>query len=152
MWAVALPTTELGRRFDPDCRLSRSPDRSATDPRILITPTASFATELTFLQSISNKKLWRFRCNASPMFLQLADGRQLGRYVRGTPFNSIVEMKWNSRGPAEQTGPVVDQPTELMLDLPDEALSLRLASVRLAPWQAESSSLLHRTTGTLLRS
>ncbi len=32
-----------------------------------------------------------------------------------------------------------------MLDLPDEVLSLRLASVRLAPWQAESISLFART-------
>ena len=32
-----------------------------------------------------------------------------------------------------------------VLDLPDEVLSLRLASVRLAPWQAKSSSLFART-------
>lgn len=32
-----------------------------------------------------------------------------------------------------------------VLDLPDEVLSLRLASIRLAPWQADSHSLFART-------
>jgi protein ImuB len=149
----ALPTTELGRRFGP--RLLDYLDRltgQRPDPRILITPTASFSSELTFLQSVSNKEALAF-----PMQRLAHDlsnwliGRQLGAIRiawRFAPFNSNATAMEVEFAQPQQNKHALLSISRLkldVLDLPDEVLSLRLASVRLAPWQAKSSSLFART-------
>ena len=151
----ALPTTELGRRFGP--RLLDYLDRltgQRPDPRICITPTASFATELTFLESISNKEASGVS-NATPRpgFCNWLIGRQLGAVRiawRFAPFNSdaaAMEVEFAQPQQNKQSLLSISRLKLDVLDLPDEVLSLRLASIRLAPWQAESNSLFaqHRT-------
>ena len=149
----ALPTTELGRRFGP--RLLDYLDRltgQRSDPRILITPTASFASELTFLQSISNKEALAFPMQRlAHDFCNWLIGRQLGAIRiawRFAPFNSdavAMEVEFARPQQNKQALLSISRLKLDVLDLPDEVLSLRLASVRLAPWQAESSSLFART-------
>jgi protein ImuB len=149
----ALPTTELGRRFGP--RLLDYLDRLTgqhADPRILITPTASFSSELTFLQSVSNKEALAF-----PMQRLAHDlcnwliGREFGAIRiawRFAPFNSnatAMEVEFAQPQQNKQALLSISRLKLDVLDLPDEVLSLRLASVRLAPWQAKSSSLFART-------
>jgi len=149
----ALPTTELGRRFGP--RLLDYLDRltgQRPDPRICITPTARFTTELTFLQSISSKEALAFPMQRlAQEFCNWLIGRQLGAIRiawRFSPFNSdAVEMEIEFAQP-QQSKQALLSISRLkldVLDLPDEVLSLHLASIRLAPWQPESSSLLART-------
>jgi len=148
----ALPTTELGRRFGP--KLLDYLDRltgQRPDPRILIIPTASFATELTFLQSISNKEALAFPMQRlAHDFCNWLIGRQLGAIRIGwrfAPFNSnavAMEVEFAQPQQNKQALLSISRLKLDVLDLPGEVLSLRLASIRLAPWQAESSSLFDR--------
>ena len=147
-----LPAAELGRRFGHKLldyleRLSGQ----RPDPRICITPAASFAGELNFLQSISNKEALAF-----PMQRLAQDlgnwliGRQLGiMRIRWdfVPFNSVVtgmEVEFAQPQQNKQALLSISRLKLDVLDLPDEVLSLRLRSIRLAPWRAESSQLFAR--------
>ncbi len=149
----ALPAVELGRRFGP--KLLDYLDRvtgQRPDPRICITPAAGFATELNFLQSVSNKEALAFPMQRLAQdFGNWLIGRQLGAIRiawRFAPFNSeAIAMEVEFAQP-QQNKQVLMSISRLkldVLDLPDEVLSLRLASIRLAPWQADSHSLFART-------
>lgn len=148
-----LPTAELGRRFGP--KLLDYVDRLSgqhPDPRICITPAANFTTELNFLQSISNKEALAF-----PMQRLAQDlsnwliGRQLGVLRinwRFTPFDSRATSMEIEFAQPEQNKQALLSISRLkldVLDLPEEVLSLRLSSVRLAPWQADNNLLFART-------
>ena len=151
-----LPTPELGRRFgikllDYLERLSGQ----RPDPRICITPTAGFTTELNFLQSISNKEALAF-----PMQRLAQDlsnwliARQLGvirinwRFIpfdsHGSSHAAAMEIEFAQPQQSKQTLLSISRLKLDVLELPDEVLSLRLSSVRLAPWQTESALLFAR--------
>ncbi len=148
-----LPTAELGRRFGPRLLdyLDRVSGRRA-DPRICVAPTATFAAELDFLQSISNKEALTF-----PMQRLAQDlsnwliGRQLGveRIVwRFAPFDSTAATMEIEFARPQQNKQALLSISRLKLDaleLPDEILSIRLASMRLVPWNAENNSLFGRS-------
>ena len=145
-----MPAAELGRRFGP--KLLDYLDRLSgqrPDPRICITPAASFTAELNFLQSISNKEALAF-----PMQRLAQDlsnwliGRQLGVLrINGTSRRSIREQRDGNRiraAPTNKQALLSISRLKLdVLDLPDEVLSLRLSSIRLAPWHAETVSCSH---------
>jgi protein ImuB len=115
----ALPTTELGRRFGP--RLLDYLDRltgQRPDPRICITPTARFTTELTFLQSISSKEALAFPMQRlAHEFCNWLIGRQLGAIRIAWRFLT-VQFGCSRDGnrirttAAEQAGSVIYQPAE----------------------------------------
>ena len=147
-----LPTAELGRRFGPKLLdyLERLSGQRA-DPRFCITPTASFTAELNFLESLSNKETLAF-----PMQRLAQDlsnwliSRQLGVLRISwsfVPFNAdavTMEVEFAEPQQNKQTLLSISRLKLDALDLPDEVLSIRLASVRLAPWQAESNFLFAR--------
>ena len=148
-----LPTAELGRRFGP--KLLDYLDRLSgqrQDPRICITPAAGFTAELNFLQSISNKEALAF-----PMQRLAQDlgnwliGRQLGvmrigwRFVQFNSQATAMEVEFAQPEQNRQALLSISRLKLDVLDLPEEVLSLRLSSVRLAPWQAENNPLFART-------
>jgi protein ImuB len=150
-----LPTAELGRRFGP--KLLDYLDRISgkqPDPRIYVTPTASFSAELNLLQSISSKEALSF-----PMQRLAQDlgnwlvGRQLGVERIGwhfAPFNSnatTMEVEFASPQQSKQGLLAISRLKLDALELPDEILSIRLVSVRLAAWQPQSSHLFARIEG-----
>ena len=150
---LRLPTAELGRRFGPKLLdyLERMSGQRP-DPRICITPSASFTSELAFLESISNKEALAF-----PMQRLAQDlgnwliSRQLGVVRikwRFAPFNATattMEVEFAQPQQSKQTLLSISRLKLETMDLPEEVLSLRLASVRLAPWQAESHLLFAKT-------
>jgi protein ImuB len=140
---------ELGRRFGPRLLnyLGRLSGRRK-DPRIWITPAASFNAELHFLESISNKDALVF-----PMQRLAQDqsnwliSRQLG-VVRirwqFAAFNSApvaMEVEFAEPQQNKQSLLSISRLKLTTLDLPGEVLSLHLASLQLASWQGASSSL-----------
>ncbi len=150
---LRLPTAELGRRFGPKLldyleRLSGQ----QPDPRICITPAAFFTSELGFLESISNKEALAF-----PMQRLAQDlghwlvARQLGVMRiqwRFAPFNAAaatMEVEFAEPQQSKQTLLSISRLKLETMDLPEEVLSLRLASVRLTPWQAASHLLFAKT-------
>ncbi len=148
-----LPTAELGRRFGPKLldyleRLSGQ----RPDPRINITPAASFMSELAFLESISSKQALAF-----PMQRLAQDldnwliSRQLGvlrikwRFASFNAEATTMEVEFAEPQQSKQTLLSISRLKLETLDLPEEVLSLRLVSLRLAPWQAGSHLLFAKT-------
>ncbi len=148
-----LPAAELGRRFGP--RLLDYLGRltgQRQDPRIFITPAASFNAALHFLESISNKEALAF-----PMQRLAQDqsnwliSRQLGvvriRW-RFAAFNSVpvaMEVEFAEPQQNKQSLLSISRLKLATLNLPDEVLSLHLTSVQLATWQDASGSLFARS-------
>jgi len=147
-----LPTAELGRRFGPKLLdyLERITGQKP-DPRILVTPIERFTAELNFLQTISNKQALSF-----PMHRLARDlehwliGRQLGvtrlgwRFAPFGPTATTMEVEFARPQQSNQTLLSISRLKLDALDLPDEVLSLRLTTIRLAPWQDESRPLFGR--------
>jgi len=148
-----LPTTELGRRFGPrllDYLARLSGQRP--DPRICITPATSFTAGLHFLESISNKEALAF-----PMQRLAQDqsnwliSRQLGvirigwRFVSFNGIAAGMEVEFARPQQNKQSLLSISRLKLETLDLPDEVLSIELASIRLVAWQAESNFLFAKS-------
>lgn len=148
-----LPAAELGRRFGPKlldylARLSGQ----RPDPRICITPAASFSAGLHFLESISNKEALAF-----PMQRLAQDqsnwliSRQLGvvrigwRFVSFNGDAASMEVEFARPQQNKQALLSISRLKLETLDLPDEVLSIELTSIRLVAWQGESNFLFAKT-------